>query len=358
MNQDTLIASVYEAALEPDRWGAALDGLRALAGSQGAALMFGSPTSGRVGIAQGHSPESAVDYDGYYNALDPLIPFGFSRPPGTWCNDWRIAGRRFDRTEYYNDFYRKHDWHACTASVLHADADFWACLSFQRVRGKPAFESADEARVEPVLPHLRRAFRLYRETESLREQADLAQAALSCIDTAVWIVDRRARVLLANAAATALVAQGSAVEERGGFLRTVHGDRGAFERALGLATTPGAGQASWVRLGKGGGRLLTVMPIAESANRHRVPVAAVLLKVGGPPQRAADALRSLYGLTPREAEIACRVAAGARPKEVAETLGLSAETVRSYLKIVYAKSGLRSQSELARTLGQVAAQSD
>lgn len=52
-----------------------------------------------------------------------------------------------------------------------------------------------------------------------------------------------------------------------------------------------------------------------------------------------------HGLSPRQEEILRLLAQGHVPKEIAEKLGISVETVRSYLKLIYQKLHVRSRTE-------------
>ncbi|MFL5300564.1 MAG: response regulator transcription factor, partial [Anaeromyxobacteraceae bacterium] len=65
-----------------------------------------------------------------------------------------------------------------------------------------------------------------------------------------------------------------------------------------------------------------------------------------PPPTAAD------GLTQREREVALLVADGLRSREVAERLGIASQTVKSHLKTIFDKLGVRNRVELARRLEQ------
>ncbi|WP_248342984.1 helix-turn-helix transcriptional regulator [Anaeromyxobacter paludicola] len=56
-------------------------------------------------------------------------------------------------------------------------------------------------------------------------------------------------------------------------------------------------------------------------------------------------------LTQREREVALLVADGLRSREVAERLGIAAQTVKSHLKTIFDKLGVRNRVELARRLG-------
>jgi DNA-binding CsgD family transcriptional regulator len=68
--------------------------------------------------------------------------------------------------------------------------------------------------------------------------------------------------------------------------------------------------------------------------------------VVAPPPTAAD------GLTQREREVALLVADGLRSRVVAERLGIASQTVKSHLKTIFDKLGVRNRVELARRLEQ------
>jgi DNA-binding CsgD family transcriptional regulator len=66
-----------------------------------------------------------------------------------------------------------------------------------------------------------------------------------------------------------------------------------------------------------------------------------------------DQLTRLYGLTAAEARIALRIAEGSSPQEVARSLGVSVNTVRTHLHRAFDKTGTRRQAQLARWVQQV-----
>ena len=73
--------------------------------------------------------------------------------------------------------------------------------------------------------------------------------------------------------------------------------------------------------------------------------------VGAPPGEPA-AVAVADGLTQREREVALLVADGLRSREVAERLGIASQTVKSHLKTIFDKLGVRNRVELARRLEQ------
>jgi DNA-binding CsgD family transcriptional regulator len=75
------------------------------------------------------------------------------------------------------------------------------------------------------------------------------------------------------------------------------------------------------------------------------------MKIGADPA-APPAPQPADGLTQREREVALLVADGLRSREVAERLGIASQTVKSHLKTIFDKLGVRNRVELARRLVQ------
>ena len=109
-------------------------------------------------------------------------------------------------------------------------------------------------------------------------------------------------------------------------------------------------------------RCLTMERIGE---RLRIEVTAVgkgrtqlhLWREGVPtvvpsPGEPAVVIEVADGLTQREREVALLVADGLRSREVAERLGIASQTVKSHLKTIFDKLGVRNRVELARRLEQ------
>jgi len=63
-----------------------------------------------------------------------------------------------------------------------------------------------------------------------------------------------------------------------------------------------------------------------------------------------DILRALFGLTPAECRVALLLCDGHAPKAIAGTIGVSVETVRSQIKSIFSKTGVKRQGELIRLL--------
>ena len=84
--------------------------------------------------------------------------------------------------------------------------------------------------------------------------------------------------------------------------------------------------------------------IGRAAERQR----RVGLDVETPAENVdARAMEALYDLAPGEAAVAALLAEGLPLPEIAARLGMTRETVRTYLKRAYVKTGTASQAELA-----------
>jgi DNA-binding CsgD family transcriptional regulator len=78
-----------------------------------------------------------------------------------------------------------------------------------------------------------------------------------------------------------------------------------------------------------------------------VAMARALARAHGNRERR---LRDEYNLTPTEVRVAFHIAGGGTVASCAESLAVAESTVRSHLKAVFAKTGVRRQAELQRLL--------
>jgi DNA-binding CsgD family transcriptional regulator len=81
----------------------------------------------------------------------------------------------------------------------------------------------------------------------------------------------------------------------------------------------------------------------------------VLIASGIAGKRPADlpaeaAVQQLFGLTPKEAALALRLAGGRSLAEAASDQGVSLNTARAHLRAIFGKTGVDRQSRLVSTL--------
>jgi DNA-binding CsgD family transcriptional regulator len=61
-------------------------------------------------------------------------------------------------------------------------------------------------------------------------------------------------------------------------------------------------------------------------------------------------LRKQFSLTPAEYRVALLLCDGHSPREIANTVGVTDNTVRSQIKSIFSKAGVKRQGELIRLL--------
>ncbi|WP_374625607.1 hypothetical protein [Devosia sp.] len=219
------------------------------------------------------------------------------------------------------------------------------------------------ARLEPLefawtayLPNLSMAFTPPRPIGEAQQFSELDMQVVSMVGLfshfgrAAAITNRDGVVLSLNSAAEGLVAEGH-IRVVGGRLAAGHAGGPSIERLLG--TLDGV-SITERRLIEGTPPILAqaMLLSPDIAGPGRVLV-VFDEPTGGAVADVGPALE-LLGLTPAEARIAALVGGGESPREAADALGVTYNTVRSSLKLVFDKLGVGRQSELARVVARLA----
>ncbi|KQT50509.1 LuxR family transcriptional regulator [Methylobacterium sp. Leaf456] len=361
-----LIDACYAAALDPALWPAALDGIAQAVGGRGGLIVSHDPR--RTPLTLHSESLDAVDRD--YGAR------------GWWQFDTRIAranalglaagsvvcdemyfpadAKRHD--PFIQDFFRGHGLDNL-AGCLDTDPIDGTGLSFSAPRdaARGVFEGFELDRMRLLGPHATRAFKLTTILGEARRGAGDLGTALDRMRAGIVALDRAGCVRSVNAAAERLVA-GYLVLRTGRTPEAAEpADRDRLGRFL-AEYLPGPGvprKTSILLRRKGGGRPLFVeaLPLPGGASDCAWTstwtgngVNGLILLVRdllAPSARAIEPLLEPLGLTAAEARVAALVGRGASPREAAGTLAVGESTVRTQLKAIYAKLGIRRQSELA-----------
>lgn len=94
--------------------------------------------------------------------------------------------------------------------------------------------------------------------------------------------------------------------------------------------------------------LAAIRDVHEGGSPMSSSIARKVVQMVERPTDGADPdADGLAGLSPRESEILKHLAAGFRYKEIADTLGISIETVRTHLRRIYRKLQVTSRTEAA-----------
>ncbi|MDX3925505.1 MAG: LuxR C-terminal-related transcriptional regulator [Shinella sp.] len=349
---------IYSAVLGHAPWTAFLDRLNGLLpdGKSTFMVVDRQVANANVALSSGWEASDLKLFNRYYGAINPWMPRAAVRPVGIGVvAEQMLEPDSLRKTEFYNDYLQRR---RCESGVG---------LTVVREEGKSFVvttltSSLDMTRNRQVAsmltrlsPHLARAFRFYQQGPVAKAMENASKAFLSAIGVGVLIVRENGMVRLMNAEAQKLI-------ENGCGIRISPTGRVAFmdEQARGVL-------GSLLKRGSTPQPVLTVRS-ATRANPFRYtfvrmasdsmseflngPVVAVLIEQNHEdPCARLQALAASHGLTPAEARVAANIAMGKSINETATLHGVSRETVRSQLKSVYVKLGVRRQAELVRLLG-------
>lgn len=190
-------------------------------------------------------------------------------------------------------------------------------------------------------------------------------------DRPAFVIDPQARIIAANAAAEKLTRMSgglpAADEPASGRLEFAHPQAQQAFAAAWRQLHSGAGEPVAFAIHAGSGPTHPVYAElqhvpgdgeeGEQAAQPSLLLVLTLLDPAVPDTRIAalrDKLRLAFRLTAREASVAAELAVPARAEEeVAARLGISANTLRTHRKVVYAKLGVTSRAGLATLAGRL-----
>ncbi|CAO4164760.1 helix-turn-helix transcriptional regulator [Methylorubrum populi] len=358
-----LIDACYAAALDPEKWPSALDGIADAAEARGAVIVSHDPRRTAQTLASERIAEVNHDYGaGGWWQHDTRIRLGRERGllrPGTITVDEMYIAPEEKRSDpFFQHFLSRHSL-GNLCGYIDADPIDRHTLSFSLPRDarKGSFEGAEIERLRLIGPHVVRAFKLATLVGEMRRETEGLTSALERMRAGVIVLDRHGRVRLVSPAAETLGA-GYFVLRSGVVPEAAEpADRGRFDRFLAEALPTG----TWPRQGtmllrrRGGGHPLFVeaMPLRGGdpfpAAGSGLDGGAVLLlrDLLAPATRPIEPLLEQLGLTRAEARVAALVGRGSPPREAADQLAVGESTVRSHLRAAYAKLAIHRQSELA-----------
>jgi DNA-binding CsgD family transcriptional regulator len=352
-----LIDNIYAAAQTPALWGGVLQQIQQAAQGESIALYAGAPgaTAPALVAMQGDSLDAWPVFAEYYAAINPLYPACQSifTSDDTWRSSAALPDAVFEKTEFYNDFFKPNKMFYSLGLRLELGDAPAASISIQRDRTIGDFSASADAALLILRPHLQRALMLYRQLGAMKTAALGLEAALDAHGHAVLGLDTNNKVVLCNPSATALLRAGDGLQLMHGNLGcTRQQDAHGLHAAIASVLAGGVGRAVMVHRANGTPLRIVVSPFRGKLPGHSSHL-AVLLYISDAAQTTvsrAGILQDLYGLTPSEARIADLLAAGLDVRELAEKVHITYETARFNVKSILTKTGARKQSELIRLM--------
>ena len=356
-----LVATLYQAAMEPSLWQTALEQMaRVLDAESGLILLMDKGGEPPVWLAGNSWSAKAHElYAAYYCTTDPL-----------WAAHQSGAGDRvmlmqdfvplenFDDREIWYDFARHHGgaYHAMVATV-DLECGLQAALAVHRPRGAKPFDEQSRAGMADIARHGQAALRLRQRLNGNATGETVRDAVLDQLRHGVLVVESTGRLVYANHAAELLAVQaGARLSARSGLTMEC---QEATARLLSLVQKACSGQVGGlVRLpisrGNGGvAAKVAPLPVSSSYTMHRAAPAQgglALITLSSLVTQVAPDLQSaakMFGLTTAESALLPALLAGDTTEAIARARALSHHTFRSQVRSILAKTNAPSLRALS-----------
>jgi DNA-binding CsgD family transcriptional regulator len=363
-----LIADIYDTTLDAISWPQVLAKACQFVG--GCACNLFSHDSlyavAQVHYSWGDDPRYTQLYLDKYIKMNPLFPaIAFSEVGRVGVQSEIVPFDEFHETRFYQEWARPQGYVDCLFSVLERSNTGCAMVAVRRSVGDGLVDDAACRRMRLIVPHMRRAVLISRALEHSQAANAILTDVFDCMSAAVLLIGRGGGIAHVNKAGEALLAQGDILSRRGNQL--IVRDQSA-SMALGAAFA--AAQRGDAELGADG----VAVPLTTATGEHHV--AHVLPLTTGLRQRLGEAnaaiaavfiskrgivwasplemIGKLYMLTPSEMRVLLAIVEDGGVPTVAETLGISEDTVRTHLKHLFEKTGKRRQADLVKLLAEFA----
>jgi DNA-binding CsgD family transcriptional regulator/PAS domain-containing protein len=359
----SLIADIYDAALDPARWADVLCDVRDFIGGSSAAV-FSKDASNKSMNLYYHSgdidPHYQQLYYDTYAKLDPSttaqVLAEIERPVSTVDI---MPVDEFAKTRFFQEWGRPQGLVDFAATVLDRSVTGAAMLGVFRQERHGLVDDDTRRRMRQIVPHIRRAMLIGRTIELKTAEAAAFADTLDGVSAGMFLVDAKGQIVYANASGQAMLDERSVLRAGGGRLAAI--EPGANHELNQTVALAGGGDAA---VGVKGIALPLTARDGEHYVAHALPltsgerrragasyaaVAALFVRRGGleaptPPA----AIARLYKLTPSELRVLFAVVEIGGVPEVAEALGISEATVKTHLHRLFGKTDTRRQADLVK----------
>lgn len=360
------VGELYESVLDEEKWFPAMQAIYRLVGGHGAFHIIADPSTGAVARSEQVGVDPAVNelYLQYYAGKEVRIPPALAHGVGEVVTEGTLLDRRtYERSEIYRDLLLPYDIPHIMAVWLQRTSR--ACQAFivEAGRRHGPFQQDALKKFSAVAPHLIRAARIREALVSARRDRDIRMEILDRLPLGVIFLSETGAVIAASAYAEDVLREGNGLRIRQSRLHAEfpENDRrlqdGLF-RTCSQSATPASGATLAIRQRPPkSGLNVVVVPVTPSPGLTITPQSVAMLIVTDParaPRARAEVIREALRLTEAESRLATVLFTGASLREAAESLGKSSHTCKTQLKSIYAKTGCRSQAELAKRLLLVA----
>jgi DNA-binding CsgD family transcriptional regulator len=365
----SLIGEIYDAALDPSLWVPVLHKARALIGGCAAALFSKDATKKCLNVCYddgGLDPHYKQLYFDKYATLDPsTIGHLFSEIERPVSIADLLPYDEFRETRFNKEWARPQGLVDFVGVALDKSATGVAMFGVFRHERDGRVDNETRRRMRSIVPHIRRALLIGRMIDFKGDQAATFEGVLDAVSVGMFLLDETGRMVHANAAGVAMLAQGC-------VLRSAHGklaanNASATQALHDVVATASSDDTAGGRRGiavpltaRDGKRYIAhALPLLSAARRRAAAtsgaVAALFVRTATlriPP--APEVIAKTFNLTPTELRVLLGIVEKGRVSDTADALGISQATVKTHLHRLFRKTGTARQADLVRLVAEFA----
>jgi len=351
------VAEIYDSALSTERWDTALVTLSRLFASSKAQLSYFHSWSDHHPFFRfvGFDPALMDRMMDKYLSLTATDPRRTSQSFKPYHCRQVVSENILRSSEMYRQVLAPMGIEYSMFVVFDLSIDERCIVSLMRGPESAPFTALDCEEFGRFVPHIGRAIGIRGTLSRARDIAAASQALINGVPVAMAVLQDD-WIVMTNAAASVLLAQGDAVRRNNNSLQAATPQaQGQLMRAISEARAAN-GDPVGVTLPAGETGQLRIVIRALDAETATIlggrlgSVALYMTDTRHPIETGEEVVRRLFGLTEREAAVVCALVRGEDTHEIALRLDIGRETVKTHLKHIMQSVGVRRQAELVRTV--------
>ena len=309
-------------------------------------------------------PDTFDLYEQYYASIDPWNAYLLSHPAGeVTLSQQVLTDCELQKTEFYNDFLKPLDLFYSVGGIFSVSGDWTYTFGIQRSRNQGAYGEAAPL-ITTLFPHLKRAIGMAEKFHGLNGCLDASRNAMDQLAFGVMLLDDSLRVQYLNKHLAEIIREQRILTISCDRPRSVdYQENQVLQCFLSANQDPGNNREragshpcsmSLGRPESGGQLTLFARPSRRQTGflQESDDTASVVVFVFSDNNATTPGIifREIYGLSPMQSVVCEKLVEGLTLREIADLLGVKKETVRSHLKMIFQRTGVRRQSELIRLL--------
>jgi DNA-binding CsgD family transcriptional regulator len=357
-----LIGEIYDAALRPELWPGALEGVCGFVGGSMANIfcLDVAAQTAKMFFEWGNDPHYTKLYIEKYSRLNELFPAAYRFPIGrVFCQSDVMPYDELHETRIYKEWMRPQGYIDFIGCHLEKSAKAWIPITVVRHERDGMVDDVAMSRMRLITPHIGRAALIGNVINLRTCEAVTFADTLDGLAAGMFLVDKAGQIMHANVSGQAMLDEGIVLRSARGRLTATKVDadrmlKDIFAGCCNGDTAVGTkGVAMPLKPACSGQHVAHVLPLTAGRRRRAgntyAAVAAVFVhKAERESPSPPEALAKAYDLTAMELGVLAGIVHIGGGPAVARILRIAETTVRTHLKHIFQKTKTNRQADLVR----------